>query len=47
MVDVHAHLSALLAADLVVRQLKSCLFPTFYSSKALSLIFSQKMICNA
>ena len=44
MVDVHAHLGALLAADLIVRKLKPRFLPAFYETESLLFIFRQVVV---
>ena len=46
-VDVHTHLGALLAGDLIVRKVETGFLPIFDPSKALLLIFFQKMVSDA
>ena len=44
MVDVHAHLRALFAADLIVGELKTRFLATLYETKALFFIFRQVLV---
>ena len=46
-VDVHTHLGAFLARDFIVRKVETGFLPVFDPSKALLLIFFQKMISAA
>ena len=47
MVDIHAHLGTLLAADLIVGEFESGFFPAFYKTKSLLFVFRQIMIGQA
>ena len=46
-VDVHPHLGAFLARDFIVRKVETGFLPVFDPSKALLLIFFQKMVSDA
>lgn len=46
-VDVHTHLGAFLARDFIVRKVETGFLPVFDPSKALLLIFFQKMVSDA